>query len=132
MIVWFQVRGLVGPVQHDQIRSPAAAKYEKLHLEFFVFFASGENHIASGPKWTDGDRIVIAGRDSAQVVISQIGQELTRRNLDVQPTLTNRPGLPVRLIVNRDLLVRPYQHRKSVVEGKRVSERVDHGGRPTH
>ena len=26
-----------------------------------------------------------------------------------QPTLTERPGLPVRIIVNRDLVLRPYQ-----------------------
>jgi type IV secretory pathway VirB10-like protein len=30
------------------------------------------------------------------------------RNLDIQPTLTIRPGLPVRVIVNRDLLLAPY------------------------
>lgn len=57
----------------------------------------------------DGDRLVIAGRDSAQDSINQVGQEMTRRNLNIQPTLTSRPGLPVRLIVNRDLVLRPYQ-----------------------
>jgi len=57
----------------------------------------------------DGDRVVIAGRDSAQDTINQVGQEVTRRNLNIQPTLTSRPGLPVRLIVNRDLMLRPYQ-----------------------
>ncbi len=34
---------------------------------------------------------------------------MTRRNLSIQPTLTARPGLPVRIIVNRDLVLRPYQ-----------------------
>lgn len=48
----------------------------------------------------DGDRVIIAGRDSAQDTINQVGQEVTRRNLNIQPTLTSRPGLPVRLIVN--------------------------------
>ncbi|MBI8613850.1 TrbI/VirB10 family protein [Pseudomonas aeruginosa] len=57
----------------------------------------------------DGNRIVIAGRDSAQDSINQVGQEITRRNMDIQPTLTMRPGLPVRVIVNRDLVLRPYQ-----------------------
>ncbi|KJS06156.1 TrbI/VirB10 family protein [uncultured Halopseudomonas sp.] len=57
----------------------------------------------------DGDRVIIAGRDSAQDSVNQIGQEVTRRNLNIQPTLTSRPGLPVRLIVNRDLVLRPYQ-----------------------
>ena len=57
----------------------------------------------------DGNRIVIAGRDSAQDSINQVGQEITRRNMNIQPTLTIRPGLPVRIIVNRDLVLRPYQ-----------------------
>ena len=57
----------------------------------------------------DGNRIVIAGRDSAQDGINQVGQEMTRRNLNVQPTLTARPGLPVRIVANRDLQLRPYQ-----------------------
>ena len=56
----------------------------------------------------DGNRIVIAGRDSAQDSINQVGQEITRRNMNIQPTLTERPGLPVRIIVNRDLVLRPY------------------------
>ena len=57
----------------------------------------------------DGNRIVIAGRDSLQDSVNQIGQEVTRRNLNIQPTLTARPGLPMRIIVNRDLVLRPYQ-----------------------
>jgi hypothetical protein len=57
----------------------------------------------------DGNRVIIAGRDSAQDSINQVGQEMTRRNMNIQPTLTERPGLPVRIIVNRDLVLRPYQ-----------------------
>ncbi|GAO23951.1 TPA: TrbI/VirB10 family protein [Burkholderia contaminans] len=57
----------------------------------------------------NGNRIVIAGRDSAQDSINQVGQELTRHNMNVQPTLTARPGLPVRIVVKTDLVLRPYQ-----------------------
>ena len=57
----------------------------------------------------DGNRIVIAGRDGLQDSVNQMGQELTRRNINIQLTLTARPGLPVRVIVNRDLVLRPYQ-----------------------
>lgn len=57
----------------------------------------------------DGDRIIIAGRDSAQDSINQVGQEMTRRNMSIQPTLTIRAGMSVRIIVNRDLMLRPYQ-----------------------
>lgn len=57
----------------------------------------------------NGDRVIIAGRGSLQNSVNHAGQELTRRNLDVQPTLTLRPGLPLRIIVNRDLVLQPYR-----------------------
>ena len=52
---------------------------------------------------------IIAGRDSLQDTVNQIGQEVTRRNLNIQPTLTIRPGMPVRIVIGRDLVLRPYQ-----------------------
>jgi type IV secretion system protein VirB10 len=54
----------------------------------------------------NGNRVVIAGRDGLQDSVNQVGQEMTRRNLNLQPTLTARPGLAVRVIVNRDLVFR--------------------------
>ncbi|SEM59624.1 type IV secretion system protein VirB10 [Pseudoxanthomonas sp. GM95] len=57
----------------------------------------------------DGSTVVVAGRDSLQDSVDQVGQDLSRRNLDLQPTLIERPGLPVRIIVKRDLVLRPYQ-----------------------
>ena len=65
--------------------------------------------LASPENRQDGNRIIIAGRDGAQDSINQVSKEITRRNMDIQPTLTIRPGLPVRVIVNRDLVLRPYQ-----------------------
>jgi type IV secretion system protein VirB10 len=41
--------------------------------------------------------------------LTQTGQQVVRRNLNIQPTLTIRPGFPVRVIVNRDLVLAPYQ-----------------------
>jgi type IV secretion system protein VirB10 len=53
--------------------------------------------------------VVIATRNSAQDSANQVGQEITRRELSVQPTLTIRPGFPMRVMVNKDLVLRPYQ-----------------------
>jgi type IV secretion system protein VirB10 len=53
--------------------------------------------------------VVLAVRNSAQDSVNQVGQEITRRNLGVQPTLTVRPGFPMRVMVNKDLVLRPYQ-----------------------
>ena len=52
---------------------------------------------------------VLAFRDSAQDTANQVGQEITRRNLNIQPTLTVRPGFPVDVMVNKDMVLRPYQ-----------------------
>lgn len=57
---------------------------------------------------SDG-RIVIATRDSVQDSVNQVGQEMTRRNMNIQPTLTIRQGMPVRVLVNRDVTLRPYR-----------------------
>ena len=57
----------------------------------------------------DGDRLVGAIRDGAQNTINDAGQQIVRRQLDVQPTLTIRPGFPVRVIVTRDLVLEPQR-----------------------
>ena len=53
--------------------------------------------------------MIVAARSSAQESVNQVGQEITKRNLNVQPTLTIRPGFPVRAMVAKDLVLRPYQ-----------------------
>jgi type IV secretion system protein VirB10 len=40
--------------------------------------------------------------------INQVGQQLTRRNLNIQPTITVRPGYSVNVIVTKDMTVPPY------------------------
>jgi len=53
--------------------------------------------------------ITVAIRQSAQDTVNQTGQEITKRNVSIQPTLTIRPGFPMRVMVNKDLILRPYQ-----------------------
>ncbi|WPG41170.1 TrbI/VirB10 family protein [Variovorax sp. EBFNA2] len=57
----------------------------------------------------DGNRLVIAVREGAQDTVNQVGQEITKRNASIQPTLTIRPGFPVRVMASKDLVLRPYQ-----------------------
>jgi type IV secretion system protein VirB10 len=40
--------------------------------------------------------------------INQVGQQVTRRNLSIQPTITVRPGYSVNVMVTRDLVIPPY------------------------
>ena len=57
---------------------------------------------------SDG-QIVIATRQGVQDTVNEVGKEVTKKNLDVQPTLTIRPGFQLRVMVSKDLVLRPYQ-----------------------
>ena len=61
-----------------------------------------------GSSGNDSD-IIQALRRGAGDSLNQTGQQVVRRNLNIQPTLTIRPGFPVRVIVNRDLVLEPYR-----------------------
>ncbi len=57
----------------------------------------------------DQDRLLRAIRNGGQDTINDAGQQIMRRQLNVAPTLTIRPGFPVRVIVTRDLVLEPYR-----------------------
>lgn len=56
----------------------------------------------------EGD-LVQAIRESAQSNTARAGDQITMRNLDIQPTVAVRPGTPVRLLVSRDLVLAPWR-----------------------
>jgi len=56
----------------------------------------------------DDDRLIQAIRNGGQDTINDAGQQIVRRQLNIAPTLTIRPGFPVRVIVTRDLVLEPY------------------------
>ncbi len=53
--------------------------------------------------------VISALRQGSSDSLNQTGQKVVQRNLNIQPTPTIRPGFPVRVIVNRDLVLEPYQ-----------------------
>jgi type IV secretion system protein VirB10 len=55
----------------------------------------------------EGD-LVRAIRESTQQNVNRAGQRITEKNLNIQPTITVRPGWPLRVIVHKDLVLRPY------------------------
>ena len=59
------------------------------------------------------NNLVQAIRSGASNSVSQSGQQVVQRELNVQPTLTIRPGFPVRVIVTRDLVLAPYGQGKA-------------------
>lgn len=65
--------------------------------------------LAAPENRTDGNRVVVAARQGVQDPVNQVGQEITKRNMSIQPTLTIRLGFPMRVMVSKDLVLRPYQ-----------------------
>lgn len=64
----------------------------------------------AAPDRSDADgRVVIATRESVQETVNQVGQQVTGRNLELQPTLTVRAGFPVRVMVSRDLVLTAFR-----------------------
>ena len=41
--------------------------------------------------------------------VNQTGQQVVSRSLNIQPTITIRPGFPVRVMVTHDLILEPYR-----------------------
>jgi type IV secretion system protein VirB10 len=57
------------------------------------------------------NNLVQALRMGTSNSINQAGQQIVQRELGVQPTLTIRPGFPVRIVVARDLVLAPYNEK---------------------
>ena len=64
--------------------------------------------LGSGADTGSNTNILQALRLGAANSLNQTGQQVVRRNLNIQPTLTVRPGFAVRVMVNRDLVLEPY------------------------
>jgi type IV secretory pathway VirB10-like protein len=50
-----------------------------------------------------------AVRESTQQNAASAGRSITEKNLNIQPTITIRPGFPLRVIVHKDLILKPYR-----------------------
>ena len=53
--------------------------------------------------------LIQAIRQSGQQNVAHAGDQLTSKTLNVQPTITIRPGTPVRLVVQKDLILAPWR-----------------------
>lgn len=57
---------------------------------------------------SSGDDLERAIRRGASQSISDVGQQAVGRSLALTPTLTIRPGAPLRVLLSRDLVLEPY------------------------
>jgi type IV secretion system protein TrbI len=58
-------------------------------------------------QFTGGSDLTEAVRESTQQNVSRAGDQITSKTLNIQPSITIRPGAPIRLIVHRDFVVAP-------------------------
>lgn len=65
--------------------------------------ADGRNFNSLDPRY---DELAVQG---AARNVNQVGQEITRRNLNIQPTLEIRPGFRFNVFVNKDMILEPYK-----------------------
>lgn len=60
---------------------------------------------------SDDDDLVRALRRGTSQTASDVGQQIVGKNLALTPTLTIRPGAPLRVVLTRDLVLEPYDDR---------------------
>ena len=57
---------------------------------------------------SDESDLVRALRQSTQQSANQAGQQIVSKNFNIQPTITVRPGWPLRIVVHKDITLRPW------------------------
>jgi type IV secretion system protein TrbI len=69
------------------------------------------SELAANNGTQSNNRIIVGLRDSVNNTANEAGQRIVSKDLAVQPTLTVKPGYLVRVLVNRDIVLRPYGSR---------------------
>jgi type IV secretion system protein VirB10 len=63
----------------------------------------------AGTSGNSENNLAQAIRQGASQSFSQVGEQVVGRSLNIQPTITIRPGFPVRVLVTHDLVLEPYR-----------------------
>lgn len=90
---------------HDRVNYHFAKLAQAAALSTAIAYGG---NLAINPNSTSTNQDVV-GNTIAQEG-SQIGQKIIDRQLNVQPTITIRPGWPFRVLVNEGMILKPYRH----------------------
>lgn len=121
LLVWHRLLMPNGrSIQLDRMKGTDAAGYAGVadkvdyHVDKIAAGVGLSSVIAYAGNLARGDRTG-SGNDARDVVgdtvaqeASRIGSKIIDRQLDVQPTITVRPGWPVQVLVDKDILLAPY------------------------
>lgn len=57
---------------------------------------------------SSGDLVINSTASGVSTETQQVGQQITQRDLNRQPTITVRAGWPIRVLVGKDMILSPY------------------------
>lgn len=91
---------------------------DKVDNHYWRIFGNGLmlSLFAAGIQLSQPEKNTGDGYDSQQIIaaelgrqMGQLGMEMTRRNMDIQPTLEIRPGYMFNVMVTKDIILPPWQ-----------------------
>ncbi len=118
LVVWQRIIMPDGSsIQIDNLPATDSAGYSGLEDQVDYHTWSLIKGVAISTLLGVGSQLAISGqsdlllsiRNSTQDSVNQAGQQLTQKNLNIQPTIKVRPGWPLRVIIHKDLVMRPYR-----------------------
>jgi type IV secretory pathway VirB10-like protein len=89
---------------HDRVNYHFAKLAQAAALSTAIAYGG---NLAINPNSTSTNQDVVGNTIAHEG--SQIGQKIIDRQLNVQPTITIRPGWPFRVLVNEDMILKPYR-----------------------
>ncbi len=108
-IVGAQERGQPVPAPGTATPNPGISPEEQRRLQEIE--TARTSRLFSGTETRAGASVsapTVAPPAAPDLAINDAGQQIVRRQLNIAPTLTIRPGFPVRVIVTRDIVLEPY------------------------
>ena len=118
LVVWQRIIMPDGSsIQIDNLPATDSAGYSGLEDQVDYHTWSLIKGVAISTLLGVGSQLAISGqsdlllsiRNSTQDSVNQAGQQITQKNLNIQPTIKVRPGWPLRVIIHKDLVMRPYR-----------------------
>ena len=106
---------LDGMAGTDQIGQSGLADQVDYHLDKLVEATvlstalAYAGNLARDPHSTNGNGAGDVIGDTVAQQADRVGEKFIDRELDVQPTITIRSGWPLRVLVNKDMILEPYQ-----------------------
>jgi type IV secretion system protein VirB10 len=71
-------------------------------------FTGGAASAQDASARSSGDLVINSSASGVSTETQQVGQQITQRDLNRQPSITVRAGWPIRVLVNRDMILAPY------------------------